>query len=58
MVDENINKLNEGFSKLLDGQRISNAKQERMIDLLSVIAGQSKRTQADITHIKINIKYT
>ena len=48
MADENINKLNEGFSKLLDGQRVSNAKQERMIDLLSIIAGQTKKTQRDI----------
>ena len=50
MVDRNDNnkQMNEAFAQLLAGQRESNKKQERMIDLLSNIAGQTKTTRSDI----------
>ena len=46
--NDNTQKMNEAFAQLLAGQRESNKKQERMIDLLSNIAGQTKTTRKDI----------
>ena len=46
--NDNTQKMNEAFAQLLAGQRESNKKQERMIDLLTNIAGQTKVTRKDI----------